>query len=665
MFGKLTAAAIPITNPIIMGAVDGMLLIAAVVLALITYYGKWDYLWREWLTSVDHKRIGIMYIILALVMLLRGFSDAILMRLQQAFAAGTTYGFLPPGHFDQIFTAHGTIMILFMAMPFMVGLMNIVVPQQIGARDVAFPFMNSLSLWLTVAAAMLVMVSLGVGEFSRDGWTGYAPLTELKYSPGTGVDYWIWAIQIAGIGSLMTGINFLVTILRMRAPGMNLMRMPLFTWTTLCTTVLIVFAFPVLTVVLALLTLDRYLGMHFFTNMLGGNPMMYINLFWIWGHPEVYILILPAFGVYSEVVATFSGKRLFGYRSLVFATVVITILSFSVWLHHFFTMGAGANVNAAFGIATMLIAVPTGVKMFNWLFTMYRGRVRFTSPMYWTLGFLTTFAIGGMTGVLMAVPPADFVLHNSLFLVAHFHNMLIAGTLFGFFAGYTYWFPKATGFALDETWGKRAFWCWFTGFYLAFMPLYVLGFMGMPRRMEHYSNPEWQPWLIIAAAGTAVILLGIMFQVVQLVVSIRQRHTRPDVSGDYWNGRTLEWATSSPPAVYNFAVTPEVHDIDAFEDMKEKGAAHPRPGRYHDIEMPKNTGKGYIAGGLSFVFGFSMVWHIWWLAAISAIGILFTVIARSMDDDIEYSIPAAEVERIEAQRYRQLATAPQGGDHAE
>jgi cytochrome o ubiquinol oxidase subunit 1 len=664
MFGKLTFAAIPVTNPIIMGAVGVSALITVAVLALITYYGKWGYLWREWLTSVDHKRIGIMYIILAQVMLLRGFSDAILMRLQQAVADGPTYGFLPPGHFDQIFTAHGTIMILFMAMPFMVGLMNIAVPQQIGARDVAFPFMNSLSLWLTVSAAMLVMVSLGVGEFSKDGWTGYAPLTELQYSPSTGVDYWIWAIQIGGVASLMTGINFLVTILRMRAPGMSLMRMPIFTWTTLCTTVLIVFAFPALTAVLALLTLDRYLGMHFFTNTLGGNPMMYINLFWIWGHPEVYILILPAFGVYSEVVATFSGKRLFGYNSLVFATVVITILSFSVWLHHFFTMGAGANVNAAFGIATMLIAIPTGVKMFNWLFTMYRGRVRFTTPMYWTLGFLTTFAVGGMTGVLMAVPPADFVLHNSLFLVAHFHNMLIAGSLFGFFAGYAYWFPKATGFGLDEAWGKRAFWCWFVGFYLSFIPLYVLGFMGMPRRMEHYSNPAWQPWLIVAAIGSAVVLLGIVFQIVQLVVSIRQRHTRTDPTGDYWNGRTLEWATSSPPAPYNFAVTPEVHGIDAFEEMKEKGHAYPAPGRYRDIEMPKNTGKGYIAGGLSFVFGFGMVWHIWWMAAASALGILFAVIARSMEDDIEYAIPAAEVERIEEQRRRRLVAAL-GAAHAD
>jgi len=657
MFGKLSLSAIPFENPIIMGAVGGSILLAVVILALVTYYRKWTYLWREWLTSLDHKRIGIMYIILAMVMLLRGFSDAILMRSQQALAAGMSHGYLPPGHFDQIFSAHGTIMIVFMAMPFLVGLMNIVVPQQIGARDVAFPFLNSVSLWLTAAGALLVMVSLGVGEFSRAGWSGYAPLVERQYSPGTGVDYWIWAFQIAGIGSLMTGINFLVTILRMRAPGMALMRMPMFVWTTLFTNVLMIFAFPVLTVALALLTLDRYLGMHFFTNALGGNIMMYVNLFWIWGHPEVYIVILPAFGVFSEVVATFSGKRLFGYRSLVYATAAIMVLSFSVWVHHFFTMGAGPDVNIFFSITTMLIAIPTGVKIFNWLFTMYRGRIRFTAPMYWTLGFLSTFTVGGMAGVLLSVPPADYVLHNSLFLIAHFHNMLIPGSLFGFFAGYCYWFPKAIGFPLDENWGKRAFWCWLIGFYLAFAPLYVLGFMGMPRRMEHYANSAWQPYLVIAAAGTAVILIGIILQMIQLAVSIKKRHAARDLTGDLWDGRTLEWATSSPPAFYNFAKTPVVYDIDAFMDMKEKGIAYKPPDQYHDIHMPKNTSAGLVIGALTFVFGFTMVWYIWWLAILCVSAILFTVIVRASDDETDYIMPAAEVQRIENRRYRQLADA--------
>jgi len=665
MFGKLSLAAIPFENPIIMGAVGGSILLAVVILVLITYYRKWTYLWQEWLTSLDHKRIGIMYIILALIMLLRGFSDAVLMRSQQALAAGASQGFLPPGHFDQIFSAHGTIMIVFMAMPFLAGLINIVVPQQIGARDVAFPFLNAVSLWLTAAGALLVMVSLGVGEFSKAGWSGYAPLVERQYSPSTGVDYWVWAFQIAGIGSLMTSINFLVTILRMRAPGMTLMRMPMFVWTAFFTSVLMAFAFPVLTVALALLTLDRYLGMHFFTNALGGEIMMYINLFWIWGHPEVYIVILPAFGVFSEVVATFCGKRLFGYRSMVYATATIMVLSFSVWVHHFFTMGAGPDVNIFFGITTMLIAIPTGVKIFNWLFTMYRGRIRFTTPMYWTLGFIATFAVGGMAGVLLSLPPADYVLHNSLFLIAHFHTMLIPGSVFGFFAGYYYWFPKAIGFPLNEKLGKWAFWAWLIGFDLAFAPLYVLGFMGMPRRMEHYANPAWQPYLIIAAGGVAVILIGIFLQLIQLAVSIKQRHATRDLTGDPWNGRTLEWATASPPAVYNFARTPVVHDIDAFMDMKEKDIAYRQPDQYHDIHMPKNTAKGLVNGALVFVFGFAMVWYIWWLAILSALGIIFTLIVRASDDDTEYVIPAAEVERIESRRHRQLTTAagsrPAGG----
>jgi cytochrome o ubiquinol oxidase subunit 1 len=654
MFGKLSLSAIPYHDPIVMGAVVGSILAAIGVLALITSLRKWTWLWQEWLTTSDHKKIGIMYIILSLIMLLRGFSDAIMMRGQQAMALGASQGFLPPDHFNQVFSAHGTIMILFMAMPFLSGLMNLIVPQQIGARDVAFPFLNAVSLWLAVAGALLVMVSLGVGEFSKAGWSGYTPLTELAYSPDTGVDYWLWSLQISGLGTLLTGVNFLVTILKMRAPGMTLMRMPLFTWNLLLTNVLIVFSFPILTVALALLTLDRYLGMHFFTNELGGNSMMYVNLFWTWGHPEVYIVILPAFGIYSEVVSTFSSKKLFGYTSLVWATAAIMLLSFSVWVHHFFTMGAGANVNIFFGISTMIIGIPTGVKVFNWLFTMYRGRVRLTTPILWTIGFLTTFVIGGLTGVLMSVPPANYVVHNSLFLIAHFHNTLIPGTLFGFFAGYAYWFPKAVGFRLNEAWGRRSFWFWLSGFYLAFMPLYLLGFMGMPRRMQHYDNPDWQPFLIVAAFGTLLILAGIACTLIQLYVSFRDRHANRDLTGDPWDGRTLEWATSSPPAAYNFATIPEVRDRDAFWDMKERGLAYRRPDRYEDIVMPKNTGHGFVIGVLAFVFGFAMIWHIWWLALASFLAIAATVIAKSADDDAYTIIPAAEVERIETLRLRTM-----------
>ena len=655
MFGKLTLAAIPYHDPIVMGAVVGSLLAGFGILVLVTYFKKWTYLWKEWLISFDHKKIGIMYIILSLVMLLRGFSDAIMLRTHQAIALGSSQGFLPPDHFNQIFSAHGTLMILFLAMPFLSGLMNIIIPLQIGARDVAFPFLNSVSFWLTVAGTMLMMVSLGVGEFSRAGWSGYAPLTELAYSPDTGVDYWMWSIQIAGLGTLLTGVNFLVTILKMRAPGMTLMRMPLFTWTAVFTNVLIIFSFPVLTVALGLLTLDRYLGMHFFSNDMGGNMMMYTNLFWTWGHPEVYIVILPAFGIFSEVVSTFSRKKLFGYGSLVYATAAIMFLSFAVWVHHFFTMGASANVNIFFGISTMLIAIPTGVKVFNWLFTMYRGQVRFTTPLYWTLGFLSTFAVGGLAGVLLSLPPADFVLHNSLFLIAHFHNMLVPGTLFGFFAGYAYWFPKAIGFRLNETWGKLAFWCWLIGFYMAFIPLYILGFMGMPRRMQHYDNPAWQPYLIIAALGTGIILLGIGCIVIQLLVSIRDRHANRDTTGDPWDGRTLEWATASPPAAYNFATIPVVKDRDAFWDMKEKGIAYQRPDHYDPIEMPKNSWHGVAIGLLAFLFGFAMIWYIWWLAIASFLGLIAVVIARASLDDIHEIIPAAEVARIENLRYQEMA----------
>ena len=515
LLGKLSWSAIPFDQPIVMFATALMVLIIVFVLGWVTLKGHVPYLWREWITSVDHKRIGVMYIVLALIMLLRGFADAIMMRAQQAVAAGGAQGYLPPEHFDQIFSAHGTIMIFFMAMPLVIGLMNFVVPLQLGVRDMAFPTLNSVSLGLTASGILLTNISLAVGEFAKTGWVAYPPLSELQFSPGVGVDYYLWALQISGIGTLLTGINFVTTILKMRAPGMGYMRMPVFCWTALASNLLIVAAFPVLTAAFAMLLLDRYLGFHFFSVDAGGNPMMYVNLFWVWGHPEVYILVLPAFGVFSEVAATFSGKPLFGYRSMVAATMVICVLSFFVWLHHFFTMGASADVNALFGMMSMIIAVPTGVKIFNWLFTMYGGRVRFTVPVLWTIGFMVTFVFGGLTGVLLALPAVDWQMHNSVFLVAHFHHVIIPGVVFAAFAGYNYWFPKAFGFTLDERWGKRAFWCWFIGFHVAFMPLYVLGLMGMTRRLQHYDLLIWQPWLQLAAVGAVIILAGIACQVAQ------------------------------------------------------------------------------------------------------------------------------------------------------
>jgi len=645
ILGKLSLANIPFDQPIIMGAAGSMILGGIFLFALITYLGKWKWLWTEYLTSVDHKKIGIVYIVVALVMLLRGFADAVMMRSQQALSFGSHHGYLPPEHYDQVFSAHGVIMIFFVAMPFLVGLMNVVVPLQIGARDVAFPFLNSVSLWLNIVGAVLVNLSLFIGEFARTGWSAYPPLSELAYSPGSGVDYYIWSLQIAGIGTLLTGVNFFVTIVKMRAPGMKFMDMPIFCWTGLCTSILILAAFPILTITLALLTADRYLGMHFFTNDLGGSPMLYVNLFWAWGHPEVYILVLPAFGVFSEVTATFSSKRLFGYKSMVWATVSITILSFVVWLHHFFTMGGGANVNAFFGIATMVIAIPTGVKIFTWLFTMYQGRVRLNTPILWTIGFIITFSIGGMTGVLLAMPGADFMLHNSLFLIAHFHNVIIGGVLFGYFAGFIYWFPKMFGFTLSEKWGKGAFWCWIIGFYVAFMPLYALGFMGMTRRLNHFDNPAWYPYVLVAAGGAAIIALGVLFQVAQIFFGFKNQKKNIDKTGDPWDGRTLEWATSSPPPFYNFAEVPHIHGRDEFTLMKER-KIHKTP-VYEDIHMPRNTSIGIIIGGFSFIFGFAMIWHIWWMAILGTLGIFAALMVRMFDDNIDYYVPAAEVERIE------------------
>ena len=652
MLGKLSWSAIPLSQPIPLVAAGAVGLILAGVLALVTVKGWWPYLWNEWITSVDHKRVGVMYCTLGLVMLIRGFVDAIMMRTQQAMAVNAP-GFLPPEHYDQVFSAHGTIMIFFGAMPFTVGLMNFVVPLQLGVRDVAFPTLNSVSFWLTASGALLTNVSLVVGEFARTGWITYAPLSERAYSPGVGVDYYIWAIQIAGVGTLMSGINLVTTILKMRAPGMGYMRMPMFTWTALGANLLIVAAFPLLTATLAMLALDRYLGFHFFTNELGGNPMLFMSLVWAWGHPEVYILILPAFGVFSEVISTFSGKPLFGYRSMVMATMFITIVAFMVWLHHFFTMGAGGDVNGAFGIATSIIAVGTGVKMYNWLFTLYGGRIRFTTPMLWSIGFMVTWIIGGMTGVLLAVPPADFVLHNSLFLVAHFHNTVITGTLFGAFAGLTFWWPKAFGFRLHEGWGKAAFWFSITGFLVVFVPMYVLGLEGMTRRLQHIDEPQWRPLLLVMLFGIAIMIAGVACQVTQVVVSIRRRDELRDETGDPWNGRNLEWSTPSPPPPFNYAVLPNVEGEEAYWSIKQKAIEHQALADapdYQAIEMPRNSPTGFITAFFTTFTGFAFIWEIWWLVGVSLVGAYATFVAFAWRDRAEYEVPAEEVARIDRAR---------------
>ena len=656
LLGRLNWESLPFHEPILVATFAAVVIGGLGVLALITRYKLWGYLWKEWFTTVDHKKIGIMYMILGLIMFLRGFADAVMMRLQQAMAFGGSEGYLNAHHYDQIFTAHGVIMIFFVAMPMITGLMNYLVPLQIGARDVSFPFLNNFSFWMTTMGAVLVMASLFIGEFARTGWLAYPPLSGIGYSPGVGVDYYIWALQIAGVGTTLSGINLIATIVKMRAPGMGLMKMPVFTWTSLCANILIVASFPILTATLVLLSADRYIGTNFFTNDFGGNPMMYVNLIWIWGHPEVYILILPLFGVFSEVTSTFSGKKLFGYTSMVYATVVITILSYLVWLHHFFTMGSGASVNSFFGITTMIISIPTGAKLFNWLFTMYRGRIRFELPMMWTVAFMLTFVIGGMTGVMLAVPPADFVLHNSLFLIAHFHNVIIGGVLFGLFAAINYWWPKAFGFKLDKKWGLVSFWCWVVGFWMAFMPLYVLGFMGVTRRMRVFDDPAYQIWFIIAGVGVAIIAVGILAMLIQFAVSIINRDKLRDETGDPWNGRTLEWATSSPPADYNFAKTPIIHDGDAWWDMKARGYERP-VGGFKAIHMPANTGAGFILSALSLIVGFALIWYIWWLAAAGFAALIGYAIFHTFNYRRDYYISAETVQATEDARTQALAAA--------
>ncbi len=652
MLGKLGLSAIPLSQPIPLITSIAVILIAAAVLILVTVRRWWPYLWREWITSVDHKRIGIMYCLLGVVMLIRGFADAIMMRTQQAVAIDAP-GYLPPEHYNQIFTAHGTIMILFGAMPLVLGFMNFLVPLQLGVRDVAFPTFNSVGFWLTASGALLVNVSLFIGEFARTGWLPYPPLSETSYTPGVGVDYYLWAVQISGIGTLITGINIVTTILKMRCRGMSYLRMPVFCWTALASCLLIVAAFPILTATLAMLTLDRYVGWHYFTNTAGGNPMMFVNLIWAWGHPEVYILVLPAFGIFSEVFSTFSGKPLFGYRSMVAATMFICIVSMLVWLHHFFTMGAGAAVNTFFGISSSIIAVGTGVKIYNWIFTMYGGRVRFEVPMLWSMGFIFTFIIGGLTGVLLAIPPADFLTHNSMFLVAHFHNVIIGGVVFGVFAGMEFWFPKAFGFRLHAGWGKAAFWLAFLGFWVTFTPLYVLGLDGMTRRLQHIDVPEWAPWLYVSVAGVGILVLGVIAQVIQLVVSIREREKLRDITGDPWDGRSLEWATPSPPPFFNFAVMPNVEGEEAYWGIKlravESQQLSPEPD-YEPIEMPVNSPVGIYTAFFATVFGFAMIWYIWWLAIVALVAAFIGFVVFAWRDVHEFEVSADEVARVDRGR---------------
>lgn len=649
IFGKLNWESLP-HEWFTIGGAAFFIGSAIFIIFLLTYFKRWKWLWNNWLTSVDPKKIGIMYFIVAGFMLLRGGMDAIMIWLQQSLAVGSSQGFLSADHFQQIFTAHGNIMVFFVAMGFVFGLINYIVPLQIGARDLASPFLNTLGFWLYVAGVVMVnMFFIFGGKYAATGWLAVAPLSGAEFSPGVGVNYMIWALQISGIGTTLGAINFIVTIFKMRAPGMKLRMMPLFTWGSLCSMIMAVTVFPLLTATLFLLFFDRSLGTHFFTTTAGGNAMMYTNLIWMWGHPEVYILMLPAFGIFSEIVTTFSRKRIASYTSAVLGMIGVSFFALSVWLHHFFTMGAGADVNAFFGLMTMIIAIPTSVLVFNWIATMYKGRIRFTTPMLWFLGFVGTFAVGGMTGVMLAQPPADFQFHNSLFLVAHFHTMVIGGVLWGIFAGISYWFPKMTGFRLNERIGRYSFWCWLIGFWMAFGPLYILGFMGATRRLNHYDNTNWQVFFIVALLGGILIMVGVALQFVQIIASFIQKGRLADTSGDPWDGRTLEWSTPSPAPFYNFVTIPNVTSRDAFVAMKQQGITKPV---YEDIHMPKNISAGIYIAGFAFLLGFGFVWDIIWLAVVGALGMVICVIIQTFKEETEYTLTAAEVEKLEQARMK-------------
>jgi cytochrome aa3-600 menaquinol oxidase subunit I len=634
--------AVPHPSVAIYASMVAIGLTVVAVLAGLTYFKKWGYLWREWLTTVDHKRIGIMYLISALLMLFRGGVDAIMMRAQ---LSAPDLKLLDAQHYNEIFTTHGIVMILFMAMPFIMFFMNFVIPLQIGARDVAFPRLNALSFWLFFMGAMLFNISFIIGGSPDAGWTSYFPLAGNEFSPSVGTNYYMIAIQIAGIGTLMTGINFITTILKMRAPGMTLMKMPMFTWSAFIANVIIVFAFPVLAVLLAMGTLDRQFGTNFFTMDNGGMDMLWANIFWVWGHPEVYILILPAFGLYSEIISTFARRNLYGYKSMVGSMVIISLLSFLVWAHHFFTMGQGALTNSIFSITTMAIAVPTGVKIFNWLLTLRKGKIVITTPMLYSLLFIPLFTLGGVTGVMLAMSAADYQYHNTMFLVAHFHNVIIPGVVFAMLAGLTYYWPKMFGFMLNERIGKWTAWLLSIGFVLAFMPMYITGLDGQARRMYTYSESTgFGPLNMVSFIGAGIMAIGFVLIVYNIYYSTR--YASRDISNDPWDARTLEWATHTPVPEYNFAITPQVHSIEAFWDVKKKGHVLFK-GEYEKIHMPNNSGIPFVMSCIFFVWGFSFVFSLWIPVIVTTIGIFVCMALRSFENDHGRYISVEEIEETE------------------
>lgn len=593
----------------------------------------WDYL-----TTVDHKKIAILYLIAGGFFFVVGGIEAMLIRIQLAVPDS---GFIAAGLYNEILTMHGTTMIFLAAMPLLFAFMNAAMPLQIGARDVAFPFINALGFWLFLFGGIFLNLSWFLGGAPDAGWTSYASLS--LASPGHGIDFYVLGLQISGIGTLIGGINFLVTIINMRAPGMTYMRMPLFTWSTFVASALILFAFPPLTVGLALMMLDRLFGSAFFDPALGGNTVIWEHLFWIFGHPEVYILILPAFGIFSDVFSTFSKKRLFGYSSMVFATVLIGFLGFMVWAHHMFTTGLGPIANAIFAVATMAIAVPTGIKIFNWMFTMWGGQLKINTAMLWSVAFIPTFVLGGVTGVMLASAAADYQYHDSYFVVAHFHYVIVGGVVFGLFAGLHYWWPKMFGKFLDETLGKITFWLFFFGFHLTFFIQHFLGLMGMPRRVFTFKEGQgWDLSNLISSIGAAFMAIATIVLVINIVKTALSKQT---VAGDAWGyGRTLEWSIPSPPPEYNFKQTPLVRGLDPLWVEKMEGKKGMTPAEpVGDIHMPNGSILPLIISFGLFVAAFGVMYRLdyAWGLPVMILGLVITFGAmffRSVIDDHGYHI---------------------------
>ncbi len=633
--------------PDIVGIDIGLTVGAIAIMVYLTVRHRWGWLWREWLTTVDHKKIGIMYLIAALVMLFRGGVDALMIRTQ---LIGPRAHFMGAQQYDEVFTTHGTVMIFFMAMPMVFALFNAAVPLMIGARDVAFPRLNAISFWIFAFGAILLNISFSIGGSPSAGWMSYPPYSELAYNPGVGENYFLLSLQVAGIGTIATGINFLVTVLRMRAPGMSLSKMPIFAWSALITSSLVLFAFPPLTVALGLTMLDRLFGASFFTVAHQGMPMMYVNLFWIFGHPEVYILIMPAFGIFSEVVPVFSRKALFGYEAMVGSLLAISFLSYGVWVHHFFEMGAGPGVNVFFGLSTMLIAIPTGVKMFNWLFTMWGGRIRLTVPMLWQLAFIPTFVVGGATGVMLAAVPADYQYHNSYFMIAHFHNVIVGGTVFGVLSGMYYWWPKMFGWKLNQRQATWAFAFFVAGFWVTFMPQYFLGLEGMTRRMATYpAGLGWTSLNWWSTMGSYLMAVGFLIMVYNIIWS--RLHPDWDTTGDPWDGRTLEWSLPSPAPEYNFARIPHVRSRDEWWAMKREGRTDDvkiSADSVQPIHVPRNSAMPIMLAAAFFVGSIGMVFSWFWMAILGGLGVVAALAYGSFADYSELTIDAAHVLKTEA-----------------